>query len=157
MFGLGTLPLLIGFGVFASLVSSNLARRLVKVSGVLVAVPGVVMLNRGLTLMGSSYDAASLKARALVMLKPALESLEDSAVEDGHQAIRMEVTKAGYKPDTFVLRKGVPVRWVIDAKELTPCNRGVVVPLLKLEFTLPPAPRRRRLSSSGHAPWASPC
>ncbi|BBL72743.1 sulfite exporter TauE/SafE family protein [Methylogaea oryzae] len=155
-FGLGTLPLLIGFGVFASLVSSSLARRLVKVSGVLVAVLGVIMLNRGLTLMGSSYDAAALKARVLVMLKPAMETLEDSAVEAGHQTIHMEVTKQGYRPDTFVLRQGVPVRWVIDAKELTPCNQGIVVPLLKLEFTLAPGRQVVEFTpgEAGVIPWS---
>lgn len=155
-FGLGTLPLLIGFGVFASLVSSNLARRLVKVSGVLVVVLGLIMLNRGLTLMGSTYDAASLKARALVMLKTVMENVTDSTEQDGYQVIRMEAGRFGYRPDTFVLRQGVPVRWVIDVKELTPCNQGIVVPQLKLEIKLVPGEQVVEFTppSAGVIPWS---
>jgi len=157
VFGLGTLPLLIGFGVFASLVSASLARRLVKISGVLVVVLGVVMLNRGLILTGSGYDAASLKARMLVSLKPLTQRVTDSKVEQGYQAIRMVVDKAGYTPtNTFVLRKDVPVRWIIHAKELTPCNKGIVVPQLNLEFTLAPGEQVIEFTprEAGVIPWS---
>jgi sulfite exporter TauE/SafE/copper chaperone CopZ len=156
VFGLGTLPLPIGFGLFASLVSANLARRLVKVSGVLVVALGVVMLDRGLILTGSGYDAASLKARLLVAVKPLISRVGDSEVRSGYQIIRMVVDRNGYTPNTFVLRKDVPVRWVIEGRELTPCNRGIVVPRLNLEFGLVPGEQVIEFTplEAGLIPWS---
>ena len=48
----------------------------------------------------------------------------------------MTVDASGYSPDTFVLKKGVPVHWVIDAKQLTGCNRGIQVPAYSLNFQM---------------------
>ncbi len=46
-FGLGTLPPLLGFGFFASYLSSRTIHVLVRVSGVLVIIMGLMMANRG--------------------------------------------------------------------------------------------------------------
>ncbi|MCQ8128341.1 urease accessory protein UreH domain-containing protein [Methylomonas rivi] len=47
MFGLGTLPPLWGFGLFATLLSANAMRQLARVSGILVLVMGAMMAQRG--------------------------------------------------------------------------------------------------------------
>ena len=62
-FGLGTLIPLLGFGFFANLLSRNTIHDLVRVSGVLVIVMGVMMANRGLKLTQSGYDFSSLQGR----------------------------------------------------------------------------------------------
>jgi uncharacterized protein len=46
-FGLGTLPPLLGFGFFASYLSSKTIHDLVRVSGILVIMMGMMMANRG--------------------------------------------------------------------------------------------------------------
>jgi sulfite exporter TauE/SafE len=48
LFGLGTLPPLLGFGFFANLISRTAMHQIVRVSGILVIVMGVMMTNRGL-------------------------------------------------------------------------------------------------------------
>lgn len=48
MFSLGTLLPLWGFGLFATLLSANAIRQLVKVSGLLVIVMGLMMAQRGM-------------------------------------------------------------------------------------------------------------
>ena len=40
----------------------------------------------------------------------------------------MNVDVAGYGPNQFVLKKDIPVRWVIEGRHLTECNRILVVP-----------------------------
>jgi hypothetical protein len=50
------------------------------------------------------------------------------------QAISMQVISSGFSPNHFVLRKGVPVKWIIEGKEITTCNHRIVVPSLNLEF-----------------------
>ncbi|MDF9392993.1 heavy metal transport/detoxification protein [Methylococcus capsulatus] len=59
-FGLGTLLPLLGFGVFASLLSRRVMHTLAHVSGVLVIVMGLMMAERGLKMTGSGYDFGSL-------------------------------------------------------------------------------------------------
>ena len=51
IFGLGTLVPLLGFGLFASLLSPAVMRQMVRVSGILVIAMGLMMAQRGLTMM----------------------------------------------------------------------------------------------------------
>lgn len=43
------------------------------------------------------------------------------------QTITMSVNRYGYSPNSFVLKKGVKVRWVINVNELRGCNREIIV------------------------------
>lgn len=135
-FGIGTLPLLLGFGFLTSLLSHNLTPKLLKVSGGIVVLLGVIMLNRGLTLAGTGTDFHSLVIRIEQQLSQTVTAtLPFSSAE---QTITMDVSKNGYSPDHFTLRKGVPVKWVINARELTQCNKVIVVPQYGLEIKLHP-------------------
>jgi plastocyanin domain-containing protein len=56
---------------------------------------------------------------------------EDSAstaatTEGGAQVIRMAVTSYGYQPNTFTVKAGTPVKWVIDGTGVTGCTRYLV-------------------------------
>lgn len=51
LFGLGTLLPLLGFGMFATLLSPKAMRQLMSVSGILVIAMGVMMAQRGLKIM----------------------------------------------------------------------------------------------------------
>jgi sulfite exporter TauE/SafE/copper chaperone CopZ len=62
-FGLGTLVPLLGFGFFANILSRNTIHELVRVSGVLVIIMGVMMANRGLTMTQSGYDFNSIQTQ----------------------------------------------------------------------------------------------
>jgi hypothetical protein len=102
--------------------------KILKVSGMIVLVLGVVMLNRGMALTGTGYDFTSMFA--------SVSAFEGGAAlsSDGYQEIRMEVNRYGWSPDRFVLKKGVPVRWIIDGKEINGCNNAIQVPKLGLDF-----------------------
>ncbi|MDD5336914.1 MAG: hypothetical protein PHS02_00335 [Candidatus ainarchaeum sp.] len=52
------------------------------------------------------------------------------------QEIRMDVLASGWSPDSFVLKKGVKTRWVINAKQLTGCNQEIKVPDYGLDIKL---------------------
>ncbi len=137
IFGLGTLPLLLGFGFLTSLISHHASDRILKVSGLIVVTLGLIMFNRGMILTGTGYDFQSVS----MLISHKLENLEDSRLskitDEGNSiTLHMDVTQDGYHPSRFVIRRGKPVRWVIDVKELTECNRTIVVPKLDLEFEL---------------------
>jgi len=56
--------------------------------------------------------------------------------EGDSQVIKMDVTRSGWQPNSFVLKKGVPVRWEINAKELTGCNNQIIVDDYDLDIKL---------------------
>ena len=59
-FAVGTLPVMLSFGVLATLISSSVTHRLLRLSGVIVVLLGAVMINRGLILTGVGYDLNSV-------------------------------------------------------------------------------------------------
>jgi len=136
-FGLGTLPLMLGFGFMASLISHNASQKILKASGVIVLALGLIMFNRGLVLTGSGYDFTTLSLRISQEARGLGQSLAHMARLHGdYQTIRTVVGREGFEPSTFMLRRGVHVHWIIDVKELTECNRVIVVPKLGLSIEL---------------------
>lgn len=143
VFGLGTLPVMLGFGFFAGFISKNVTHKILKFSGIVVIVLGIIMLNNGLVLTGSGLDvnslASSFKASSGNNYSDvSVASKNVPVLNNGFQEIHMDVTAAGWSPDSFVLKTGVPVRWIINAKEITNCNHAIQVPKYGLSFDLKP-------------------
>jgi len=131
-FGLGTLPPMLGFGAIASYLSSSFRHNLVKFSGVFVIVLGLLMANNGLTLAGSSYSLSALQTSPVNLTNAA----SNMNISGGYQIIRMNVTSSGWVPNSFVLQKGVPVKWIINGIEMTSCNNRIIVRDYGLDFPI---------------------
>lgn len=146
IFGLGTLPVMLGFGFFASLVSARATHKILRFSGIVVVILGLFMVNNGIALTGSGYDIKSIIGSALYekqipgLISPSAPIQPNKiAVQKGsYQEIRMDVTAEGWSPDTFILKKGLPVKWIINGKEITTCNNAIQVPKLGLKFNIRP-------------------
>jgi uncharacterized protein len=128
LFSLGTVPLMFAFGAVSTLLSARFNRGMLKVSGVLVAVLGLVMFSRGLNLFGVSLGMPALRGPSVAVAR----------IADGVQTVRTPVESGKYFP--FVVQKGVPVRWVITAREddLNGCNEIVTVPEYGIKKKLVP-------------------
>jgi sulfite exporter TauE/SafE len=152
-FGIGTLPLLLGFGFLTSLLSANLTPKLLKASGFIVMILGAIMLNRGLAVTGTGVDVNTLVARVSQKLSPTVAKTPSC---DTEQTINMEVLKSSFSPNQFTLRKGVPVRWVIDGKEMNECNKSIVIPQYKLKIELKEGTQTIEFTppESGVVPWS---
>lgn len=132
VFGAGTLPVMLGFGLAASTISVRATRKILVASGIVVVALGVIMINRGLVLSGAGGSVSSF-------LNPGAapgDAIAGTVVEmrDGYQVIRMDVTRYGWEPDRFVLAVGVPVKWIITGREINSCNNAIVVPEYGLRF-----------------------
>jgi sulfite exporter TauE/SafE/copper chaperone CopZ len=150
VFGVGTLPVMLGFGFFTTFLSKNMTRNILKFSGIIVILLGILMLNTGLALTGSGYDAKSVSSKLFTNNGYNSNNVGNSQItnqngqipnnvavqKNGYQEIHMDVTASGWSPDTFVLKKGVPVHWIINAKEITNCNHEIQVPAYNLVFDL---------------------
>jgi uncharacterized protein len=139
-FGLGTLPVLLGFGIFASYISVNSTKKILKISAVVVIILGAVMFNRGLALTGSGYDMNSLVTGASVAAAGAnydgLSSDETATLKGDYQEIRMNVDRYGWSPDKFIIQKETPVKWIINGEEINGCNNAIQVPKYGLNFDI---------------------
>jgi sulfite exporter TauE/SafE/copper chaperone CopZ len=122
-FGLGTLPVMLGFGSLATVISHRTTKRILKISAIIVIILGLLMINRGLTLGGSSYNYDSIKSK---IIGANAVTGQNSQIVGGVQEINMDVDASGYKPNSFVLKRGVPVKWNINVKQLTGCNSELV-------------------------------
>lgn len=147
-FGLGTLPLLLGFGAITTMISSRFTHKILKISGVIVIVLGLFMMNSGLVLTGHGIR----KTITLERIDPNAIGGETTAnniqgiaipkgyalaeLKDNYQTIRMNVTSYGWEPDRFIIYKDIPVKWIIDGQEITSCNNAIQVPAYDLEFNI---------------------
>jgi uncharacterized protein len=151
VFGLGTLPVMLSFGYLTSIISMVWTSRILKASGVVVIVLGLMMVVNGLTLSGYS-PLATASEKGTVISKEIVQPVQSQ----GYQEIRMDVTASGWSPDKFVLKKGVPVHWIINGKEITSCNNAIQVPKLGLSFSVKPGEQVIEFTPTeeGVIPWS---
>lgn len=131
VFGLGTLPVMNIFGAALSVLSTNFTKRILKASALIVVILGVIMISRGMTLSGVGFNMNSVSAA----LSPATGQGPIN-ITGNVQHISMVVDASGWTPDRFVLKKGVPVQWTIDVRQLTSCNNEIIVPAYNLDIKL---------------------
>ena len=62
LFGLGTLPALLSFGLFARMLSNTMTRHFIRASGIILIVLGFMMLNKGLIRTTSDNELKSIPA-----------------------------------------------------------------------------------------------
>ncbi|MFA6268639.1 MAG: sulfite exporter TauE/SafE family protein [archaeon] len=139
-FAIGTLIPMMLFGVFASFLSHGFQNNIVRLSAAIVIIMGILMINNGLALTGNAISFSQNISANGVNPQPGTNlTVTDSGsytVDSPYQIIRMDVTNAGWVPNSFILKKGVPVKWIINGKELNGCNSGINVPAYNLNFSI---------------------
>ena len=138
IFSLGTVPLMLTFGALSGLITKGYTKTLLKFSGILVVVLGIVMGTRGLALAGINIpNTSTLAANFSGNKTPTTSSpAAKSTIENGVQIIRMTADGAGYTPNGLYVQKNMPVKWIIDGKSLNSCNGQIIVPSMNIEKTL---------------------
>jgi len=124
VFGIGTLPVMLGFGSVATLISKNATKKILKASAVIVLILGLIMLNRGLVLYGSNYNFYTLTSN---IFSPNNQNSNSITLKDGIQEINMEVDSSGYHPNSFVIKNNVPVRWNVHIAQLMSCTNELIM------------------------------
>lgn len=136
-FALGTIPLMLGFGVIANLLSQKNSNRLVKYSGAIIIVLGIIMATRGLSLMGINAMPNSLSLggsnNSAISEKA---SSNKATISNGKQTIKISATNQGYTPSTVYIQKGVPTEFIIDGESINFCNNKIVIPSMNIQKSL---------------------
>jgi uncharacterized protein len=141
-FGLGTLPVMLLSAWLAGSVLGRFPRLFARSAGPVVLVCGLLMLQRGWALAGPTLSPASIVSATATTLAP--------------QVIRMAAEADGWSPDHFELRRGVPVRWIIDGRAASACTARLRAPALGLEVTLKPGETVVEFTpaETGEVPWS---
>lgn len=124
-FGLGTLPVLLGFTWVAGRVVGRSARLAGPATALLLVALGLLMIDRGLTLGGGTAAAGEARTAAV-----------GAAAAGDCRVVRVEVRADGFHPRRVEVRQGEAVCWVLDVREATACNQRLSAPALGLDLDL---------------------
>jgi sulfite exporter TauE/SafE/plastocyanin domain-containing protein/copper chaperone CopZ len=141
IFSIGTVPLMLGFGLAATMLPRRFLPVMVKASAVLVMFLGVVTFSRAASLAGialpsfGSRGGAAIASAATVVPVSASDGIV-AKLEDGVQTVTTEFKNGYYVP--FTVQAGVPVKWTIRVTEdeLNGCNNPVTIPAYGISKTL---------------------
>jgi uncharacterized protein len=151
LFVLGTSPLFAALGYGLRRSADLLRGYLAKAAAIAVIVAGVLSINSGLVLNGSSFTLERAWDRVLGredtdmtmdmdMGKTEMPMADNSAVTidgAGIQHIVIEVRPTSYSPSRVQARGGLPTMLTLRTKGNRDCTRGFVIPAMNLERTLP--------------------
>jgi hypothetical protein len=134
-FGLGTLPVMLSFGLLASLASARLAPKIQRFSGIVIIALGTIMLNRGLVLSGAGFDFTTGLAWTTLQIREHW-SVDMSMPVLGYQLIEMDISQQSAPAQPIILQKGVPVKWKIHNQEAQSCVSSILAPKLGLDIPI---------------------
>jgi hypothetical protein len=135
-FGLGTAPLMLGFGTVSGMLSARFKQRMMTVAALLIVVLGLVMLNRGAMLVGSPVTAQTIQQA--VLGAPEVESQEYARGADGVVEIPLVISDVQFQPSELALPENEPVRLVVDRQEDSACSDELAIPQLGVLADLTP-------------------
>lgn len=132
IFALGTAPGLLGVGGLTSIVKGIFAKRFYKFAGILVVFLAMFNIANGYNLAGFEFSKLNVQNVSTVANK----ADPNVKMENGVQVVSMIENSSGYAPNKFTIKKGVPVRWEIDAQAPGSCASSIVSSKLKVRKNL---------------------
>lgn len=131
LFAMGTAPGLLSIGGITSALKGAAAKKFFKIAGIVVILFALFNISNSLTLAGINWQGNSAVSGA---------DYQDPNVKlvNGVQEIRMTEGYSGYSPNKFTIKKGVPVKWIINARAPYSCASSLVVPKLRISRNLEP-------------------
>lgn len=137
-FGLGTAPLMLGFGAVSGALSHTFKQRMMTVAAVAVIIFGVVLLNRGLMLVGSPVTFNTL--RQAVVGTPGANEAEPqyATAADGVVEVPLSIINTRFEPQVLRIPADKPVRLIVDRQEENACSAQIAIPQLGILQNLTP-------------------
>ncbi|MHB9002835.1 MAG: urease accessory protein UreH domain-containing protein, partial [Coriobacteriia bacterium] len=137
-FGLGTAPLMLGFGTASSLLPARLKERAMVVLAVVVIGFGLVYLNRGAMLTGFPVNSNTIKAAVLGSPSTDVTAEEYPTAADGVVEVPLTISNVTFQPAALNIPADKPVRLVVDRQEDNACSDQLAIPQLGVLVDLKP-------------------
>ncbi|MFA6446819.1 MAG: sulfite exporter TauE/SafE family protein [Patescibacteria group bacterium] len=128
-FALGTAPGLLGIGGLTSIVKGKMTGKFFKAAGLAVIFFALFNISNGYRLTGWNISWAAGN-NSIQLNDP------NVILQNGVQIVRMAQTGRGYSPSSFTIKKGVPVKWIVDSQNAYTCDSVIVVPALNIRKNL---------------------
>lgn len=133
-FAIGTLPVLLGVTWFGS--TATLKHRLLRLAtGAALTLVAIGQMDGGLTVLGSPITPTTILG-SLTSRVATVEPIPAANAQE--QIVKMTVASGTYQPRNLRVKKGVPVRWEIDGKDVGGCASSIVVPTYGISKGLVP-------------------
>ena len=134
VFALGTAPGLLGIGGLTSIVKGSFSKKFFKFVGLVVISLAIFNLSNAFNLIGVKISWPQFQTQQ----KNENQTISDPNVvtEDGKQVVKMKEGGAGYSPNIFTIKRGIPVKWIINATNIYSCASSLVSRELKISTTL---------------------
>lgn len=126
VFALGTAPAILFIGSLRGLLKSTFYQYFMKAVAVGVLILGVYYASNFFAIYGIGFSNKSNESN----------KTNESNVVNGKQIINMDVISSGYSPNYFTVKKGIPVKWIINGKNVFGCQGYFVVPTLNISKAL---------------------
>ncbi len=158
VFSLGTLPSLISLGAITSYIKGSLQKDFLKFAGVVVILLGILNIPSGLTLVGinfdlfpstqvaytstetqSDIDTSNINPFIANYIKSTRAPEQKVEIVDGKQIAKMKIVDLNYFPAKFIIKKGIPVEWEIDASKAAGCAQVITASKLRIFKYLSPS------------------
>ena len=123
-FALGTAPGLIGIGAVVSLFKGKYSETFYKIIGLIVILFAISTIRGSLNILG------------FFVPEQTTSSTTNSSITNGEQIIRMKQNFKGYFPNSFVVKKDIPVKWVIVSEDINNCASSIYSEELKIDKLL---------------------
>ncbi|MFA6466681.1 MAG: sulfite exporter TauE/SafE family protein [Patescibacteria group bacterium] len=120
IFALGTSPVLLGLGVATSKFKNMETVVIQKAIGFIILFFAFYTMSSALAIRGIDIN---------FLAKPEVGQVVNTA---NAQVINMTIDYSGYSPNSFKLKKGVPVKWIIDGTKASGCTNGIMSPDLNI-------------------------
>lgn len=125
-FSLGTLPIILALGVTASATKNSKTGAFKITAGILILIFAVYTFSSGWALLKQDTNTTNNITNQ--------ETKQDTTnQQEKEQIIRMSITSRGFEPSVLKIKKGVPVKWIINGDGAGGCTSKIVVPSLGLE------------------------
>lgn len=135
-FALGTVPLMIIFGLISNLLSQKNSNKLVKISGFIVILLGVSMASRAINLLG--INTSALINNTSNVTNSASQDLKGHKAEivDEKQIVKLFANAYGYTPREIYIQKNMTTELIIEGDRITSCNNEIIIPSMNLRKKL---------------------
>lgn len=122
-FAVGTLPGIAGIGGLTSVIKGTFARYFFKFAGLVVIALALFNISTGFNLTG-----LSLPSIPSFNLGQSASAAGTVTIENGKQIVEMNQLAAGYSPNQFTIKKGIPVVWNIQSETQFSCTAYISMP-----------------------------
>ncbi|MFA6004991.1 MAG: sulfite exporter TauE/SafE family protein [Patescibacteria group bacterium] len=124
VFALGTAPGLLSVGGLTSVIKGEAAKMFFKVAGVVVVLLALFNISNGLNLLGIGPNVLGAFNTKAATNTTATDS--NVTIANGVQEVRMTQDSSGYTPNSFTIKKGTPVKWIVTSTDVNTCASSIV-------------------------------